>query len=71
MQDFDYECDHPYAGRVSYPIDLTPPVEGPVASTYICETPACINEAKQWVKAITGHDGEYVEMPALRKRYMK
>jgi hypothetical protein len=66
----DPKCTHRGnpVGRVAWPTGM--PQDGePHASTYVCERPACQDDAAEWVREITGTRGVFVpfeqRQPAL------
>lgn len=44
----DPKCHHVPAGRVT-----AGSLDGPHASTYVCDRPACIEDAKEWAYSLT------------------
>lgn len=60
----DPKCTHrgTPAGRVAWPTGM--PERGQShASTYVCERPACQEDAAEWVREITGVRGVFVPFP--------
>ena len=51
-------CEHKPKGRVTAG-DLSS-ADGVHASTYVCDRPACIEDAKAWARASTGLNAEFV-----------
>jgi hypothetical protein len=59
----DAQCTHEGMGWVSWPPIKRPGIDVPNASTYCCGYQRCIQEAQQWVREQTGHEGVFVEFP--------
>jgi hypothetical protein len=66
----DPKCHHVPTVRVSSHEDLLAefrPGE-PVASTYCCDRPECITDAREWVWASTHRDAHVVRLPGRETR---
>jgi hypothetical protein len=49
-------------GRIAWPTGM--PERGQAhASTYVCDSSKCQDDAVLWVEEITGHKGEFVPFP--------
>ncbi len=69
--DRDPICDHYDAavGFMSYPpIYELVGASGGCASTHVCGRTECRDDARDWVRDITGHDGVFVSFAENRER---
>lgn len=52
----DPKCEHKPTGRV----EAGDSKSGPHASTYVCDRPACVEDAKEWARATTHLEAAYI-----------